>query len=243
MVNALKFGSSDLPPLLIVHGLFGSGRNWGVIAKRLADSYHVTAPDMRNHGQSPWFDSHTYADMAADLAPLAGGNVVGHSMGGKAAMTLALTRPDRVRRLIVADIAPVAYSHTQVHNIHAMRALDLSAITRRSEAAAMLEVEDDVRDFLLQSLDVKERKWRLNLDVLEAEMDAILGFPEIKGRYDGPCLFLSGAESSYVQPEHRQKIKTLFPNAKFAKIPGAGHWLHADKPREFEAAVRAFLAA
>lgn len=214
-----------------------------MIGKRLSDSFHVTAPDLRNHGQSPWEDSHSYEDLAADLAPLAaGGDVVGHSMGGKSAMVLALTRPDAVRRLVVADIAPVSYGHTQVHNIHAMKALDLAGLTRRSEAAERLEVEPEVRDFLLQSLDVKERRWRLNLDVLEAEMERILGFPEIEGRFEGPALFLSGAESDYVRPEHRERIRALFPAAKFAKIPGAGHWLHADRPREFEAAVRAFLA-
>ena len=98
-----------------------------------------------------------------------------------------------------------------------------------------------VRAFLLQSLDVKARRWRLNLDVLEAEMDKIIGFPEIEGRFDKPALFLSGADSTYVLPEHRERIKSLFPKARFAKIPGAGHWLHADKPREFEASVRAFF--
>lgn len=241
MLNHLTFGDPSLPRLLIVHGLFGSGRNWGVIGKRLSDTYHVTAPDMRNHGGSPRFDSHSYTDMAADLAPLAGGDVIGHSMGGKAAMVLALTQPTLVKRLIVADIAPVAYTHTQVHNIHAMQAVEPRTISRRSEAAAQLKVEDEVRDFLLQSLDVKAQKWRLNLAVLEAEMDKIIGFPEITGQYDGPTLFLSGGNSDYVQRHDRDRIKELFPNAKFAKIPGAGHWLHAEKPRDFEATVRAFL--
>ncbi len=242
MLNITQFGAEDLPKLLIVHGLFGSGRNWGVIGRRLSDSFHVTAPDLRNHGQSPWESRHGYGDLASDLAPLAGGDVVGHSMGGKAAMVLALTHPDRVRRLIVADIAPVSYGHSQIENIHAMRAVDLSRVSRRSDAAAQLHVDPGVRDFLLQSLDISGPAWRLNLDALEADMPQIMGFPEIAGTFDGPTLFLSGADSDYVQPEHRAPIKALFPNAKFAKIPGAGHWLHADKPREFEAAVRAFLA-
>ncbi len=241
MLHVHTHGSDDLPNLLIVHGLFGSGRNWGVIGKRLSDSYHVTAPDLRNHGASPWYDTHSYEDMAEDLAPLAGGDVVGHSMGGKAAMVLALTRPERVQRLIVADIAPVAYGHSQIHNIEAMQGVDLSQVTRRSEAAELLDVKPEVRSFLLQSLDVKEKRWTLNLDVLAREMDKILGFPEIDAQYEGPTLFLSGAESDYVKTEHRDRIKSLFPNAKFAKIPGAGHWLHADKPREFEATIRAFL--
>ena len=161
-------------------------------------------------------------------------------------MTLALTDPDRLRRIIIADIAPVAYGHTQQPLIDAMRQIDLSRIETRRDADTQLARHADdpgVRAFLLQSLDVKARRWRLNLDALEAEMDKIIGFPEIDGRFDGPALFLSGADSTYVLPEHRDRIKSLFPKARFAKIPGAGHWLHADKPREFEAAIRVFLDA
>ena len=98
-----------------------------------------------------------------------------------------------------------------------------------------------MRAFLLQSLDVKTRTWRINLDVLDREMDKILGFPDIDGQFEGPTLFLTGAESDYVERAHRDRSRALFPNARFASLPGAGHWLHADKPREFEAAVRVFL--
>lgn len=239
------------PPILIAHGLFGSARNWGVIAKRLAADRRVLSVDMRNHGDSPWHDSHAYADLADDLAGVIaahGGvaDVLGHSMGGKAAMALALSRPALVRRLIVADIAPVAYGHTQQPLIDAMRALDLSAVETRGDADRQLAAHVDapgVRAFLLQSLDVKGRRWRLNLDALARDMPQILGWPEIEGAFDGSALFLSGAQSDYVQPEHRATIKFLFPNAKFAKIPGAGHWLHADRPRAFEAAVAAFFAS
>ncbi|KPP92511.1 MAG: putative hydrolases or acyltransferases (alpha/beta hydrolase superfamily) [Rhodobacteraceae bacterium HLUCCA08] len=245
MLNLLTHGDPALPKLLIAHGLFGSGRNWGVIAKRLADRYHVLAPDLRNHGDSPWFDSHSYDDLAQDLAALLDRptDVVGHSMGGKAAMVLAVTYPDLVNRLIVADIAPVAYAHSQSHNIAAMRAVDLSGVARRSEAGDLLQVEEALKPFLLQSLDADGKRWKLNLDVLDRDMDKIVGFPELDGQFDGPALFLSGADSDYLQPAHRDRIKALFPAAKFAKIPGAGHWLHAEKPREFEAALRAFLEA
>ena len=167
--------------------------------------------------------------------------MVGHSMGGKAAMVLALQRPELVEKLIVADIAPVAYSHTQTQHIDAMRAVDLARVEKRSDAGASLDPE--VRDFLLQSLDIKEKAWKLNLDTLEAEMDKIIGFPEVEGTYEGPAFFLSGADSDYVLPAHRETIKRLFPAARFAALKGAGHWLHAQKPREFEAAVRAFLTA
>lgn len=231
-------------PLLIAHGLYGSARNWGVIAKRLSDARKVTAVDMRNHGESPWFDSHNYNDMASDLAPFAGGDVLGHSMGGKAAMVLALTQPDRVGRLIVADIAPVTYGHSQQIYIDAMRALDLTQVKTRGDADRQLAEHVDepgIRAFLLQSLDVKGRTWRLNFDALERDMAQIIGFPQIDGRFEGPALFLSGGESDYVLREHRGRIKELFPKARFAKIPGAGHWLHAEKPREFEAALRVFL--
>lgn len=246
MLNTITHGTTtDLPNLLIAHGLFGSGRNWGVISKRLSDSHQVTAVDMRNHGLSPWNQSHSYHDLAADLAELIDQpmDVLGHSMGGKAAMCLALAHPDKVKRLIVADIAPVAYAHTQTHNISAMRAVDLGSVHNRADAATQLAgLEPGLSDFFLQSLDLKEKRWRLNLDALEANMADIVGFPDVSGQFNGEVLFLSGANSDYVQQDHRHKIKGLFPRAKFAKIPGAGHWLHAEKPREFEAAVRAFLS-
>ena len=252
MLEMQTYGTDTVqPPILIAHGLFGSARNWGVIAKRLSASRRVVCIDMRNHGQSPWTDSHSYPDLASDLAEVVqeiGGHadVIGHSMGGKAAMVFALTHPDRVRRLLVADIAPVPYSHSQQSMIAAMRSIDLSRVDTRGDAdRQMAESVDDpsVRAFLLQSLDVKARGWRLNLDVLEKDMDLIVGFPEVSGQFDGPTLFLSGALSDYVLPEHRATIKAFFPKARHAKIPQAGHWLHAEKPREFEASAQAFLGA
>ncbi|MCE6951766.1 alpha/beta fold hydrolase [Cereibacter sphaeroides] len=244
---------SAAPPLLVAHGLFGSARNWGVICRRLAETRLVIAVDMRNHGGSPWTATHRYPEMAADLAEVVeaqGGraDVMGHSMGGKAAMHLALTRPDLVRRLVVADIAPVAYAHDQSRNVEAMRGLDLSALGTRGDADRRLaEVLPDagLRAFFLQSLDLKADppRWRLNLDVLAAEMPHILGWPETSGRFDGPALFLSGELSSYVGPQHRETILRLFPGARFAELKGAGHWLHAEKPRAFEETVRVFLDA
>jgi esterase len=240
-------------PLVIAHGLFGSGRNWGVIARRLADTRDVITVDMRNHGTSPRAPVHGYPEMAADLAGViasVGGraDVLGHSMGGKAAMQLALTQGDLIRRLVVADIAPVPYTHDQTRHIDAMRALDLTGLSTRAEADRRLSALIDdagLRAFFLQSLDLKTHPphWRLNLDVLEAEMPKIVGWPGTTGRFPRPALFLTGADSPYVQPDHRAVIKDLFPAARFAKIPGAGHWLHAEKPREFEDTVRVFLNA
>ncbi|MCC5970550.1 MAG: alpha/beta fold hydrolase [Pararhodobacter sp.] len=254
MLHRVRHGvGTALPPLLIVHGLFGSARNWGAIAKRLSDSRAVVAVDMRNHGASPFADSHNYADLAQDLAEVivAEGqpmDVIGHSMGGKAAMVLALTRPELVNRLVVADIAPVAYAHSQSQYITAMRALPLDGVSSRTEANtrfSALVSDPAVRAFLLQSLDLRASPpcWQLNLDVLEREMDAITGWPEDDSYapFDGPTLFLSGGDSDYVRAEHRPGIRALFPNARMAKLPGAGHWLHAEKPRDFEATLRVFL--
>tara|TARA_R110002072_G_scaffold146355_5_gene293192 strand:- start:964 stop:1491 length:528 start_codon:yes stop_codon:yes gene_type:complete len=166
-------------------------------------------------------------------------------MGGKAVMMLALTRPELLRRVIIADIAPVTYGHTQQMFIDAMRGVDLTQIERRSDAEAQLAtagVERALQSFFTQSLDVPGKRWRLNLDALEAEMPKIIGWPDdVSGQFAGPTLFLSGGASDYVQPEHREAIKALFPQARFAKIPGAGHWLHAEQPREFEATLRIFL--
>ncbi|APX10776.1 alpha/beta fold hydrolase [Tateyamaria omphalii] len=251
MLSYSEHGAADGIPLLIAHGLYGSGRNWGVIAKRLSDTRRVITVDMRNHGHSFWSGNHGYADLASDLADIIdalGGpmDVVGHSMGGKAAMMLALSRPDAVQRLVIGDIAPVSYSHSQMQFIDAMRAVNLSAVTRRSDANAQLAaqgVEPALCSFLTQSLDVAERRWRLNLDALASNMPAILGFPEVSGQFDGPTLFLSGGQSDYVAPGYRPTIRTLFPAARFVKIPNAGHWLHADDPRAFEGTVRAYLDA
>ncbi len=250
MLNMITHGDkTDQPGLLIVHGLYGSARNWGVIAKRLSDTRQVIAVDLRNHGHSEWKNTHTYQDLAGDLADTLthlGGSwdVMGHSMGGKASMVLALTQPELVNRLIVADIAPVNYSHTQIQYINAMKAVDLDKVEKRSDAGPLLtpHVDDpQLIPFFLQSLDVKNHRWLLNLDVLEKDMAHILSFPDISASYDGKTLFLSGALSDYVKREYRPDIKRLFPKAQFVKIPGAEHWLHAQKPREFEAAVRAWL--
>lgn len=250
MLNTILHGTpTDRPNLLIAHGLYGSARNWGVIAKRLSDSRQVTAVDMRNHGSSPWTNSHSYPDLADDLAEVISASgapmdVLGHSMGGKAAMTLALRHPDKVNRLIIGDISPVAYSHSQIQYIEAMRSVDLTRVQRRSDAEAQLAaagVETALQSFFTQSLDIPNKAWRLNLNTLADDMPRILGFPQIDAQWGGEALFLFGAQSDYVTDAYRPEIRRLFPKARFARIKDAGHWLHAEKPREFEASVRAFL--
>ncbi|TKZ21495.1 alpha/beta fold hydrolase [Shimia litoralis] len=250
MLNSITYGTrTDQPDLLIVHGLYGSGRNWGAIAKRLATGRRIVSVDQRNHGLSPWYSTNGYDDMANDLAEViqaqgAPMDVMGHSMGGKAAMVLALKHPELVNRLIVADIAPVSYAHSQTQHIDAMRQVNLDTVEKRSHALDQLAAHVDdptLRSFFTQSLDIKEKRWRLNLDVLEAEMPKIIGFPDVQGTFEHPTLFLSGAESDYVMPDHRPVIKQHFPKARFAKITGAGHWLHAEKPKEFVLSVGAWL--
>ncbi len=204
ILNMQIFGdATNHPTLLIAHGLFGSGRNWRAIAKRLSADRQVITVDMRNHAGSFWDDNHNYSAMAGDLAHcLAEINgpvdVLGHSMGGKAAMVLALRNPSNVNRLIVADIAPVAYTHSQMPNITAMRSMDMTHITKRSEADKMLAdkiTEPATRAFLVQSLELSEKsaRWTLNLDVLADNMDDIIGFPEITGVFQNDVLFIKGA--------------------------------------------------
>ncbi|MCC0065221.1 MAG: alpha/beta fold hydrolase [Defluviimonas sp.] len=254
MLNRIEMGApTGRPTLLIAHGLFGSARNWAAIQRRIAASRPTVAVDMRNHGLSPRAESQGYDDMAADLAAVAEAtgapvDLLGHSMGGKAAMQLALTRPELIRRLVVADIAPVAYGHSQSHLIAAMRTLDLATLGNRRDADTALSrtIEDPgLRAFLLQSLDLKSvpPAWRLNLDVLDREMGRITGWPGTEGRFAGPALFVLGADSDYVRPEHRALIRALFPRARIVKIPGAGHWLQADAPLAFQQTVEAFLDA
>jgi esterase len=251
-LNAIRHEGPAGVPLLIAHGLFGSARNWGAVAKRLSAGREVVAVDMRNHGASARDTDHSYAAQADDLAEAVealGGraDVLGHSMGGKAAMVLALTRPEVVRRLVVADIAPVAYEHTQMGFVEAMRDLDLEGVTRRSEADRRLAgaVPDrGVRAFLLQSLVLGEggARWALNLETLGAQMPAIMGFPAVEGRFEGPVLVLRGGDSDYVGDDRLAAFRGLFPDMRVETLEGAGHWLHAERPDAFAEVVATFLS-
>ncbi|MGJ3260703.1 MAG: alpha/beta fold hydrolase [Rhodospirillales bacterium] len=252
---ALSLSTSDLgdgTPVLILHGLFGRKRNWQAIQKRLADDARIISADMRNHGDSPWDDDMSYTAMADDLGGLirdlgAGpAIVVGHSMGGKAAMTLALNNPDLLKGLMVIDIAPVPYEHSYQPYIDAMRRVPLRDLERRSQAEQYLAeaiADPGVRAFLLQNLgqDDDGLKWQVNLDAIERGLPAILDFPADSGDpYDGPALFLRGGNSDFVEDAHVPLIENLFPMAEHADIPGAGHWVHAEKPEEVIRAIRGF---
>ena len=252
------YGEGAARKLVIMHGLLGAARNWMAIAKRLGGAFEVHALDLRNHGRSPWADGMHYRTMAADVARymeakgLAGATVIGHSMGGKASMALALDAPEIVGKLLVADIAPVRYGRVGrtsfLDYLDAMAEIDISGIERRSEADKLLApaIEDKaVRGFLLQNLTPDEAggfRWRCNIQGLVNGMADILDFPkELDGQtYGGPTLFLTGDQSDYVRREHRDRIRGLFPKARFAALKDAGHWLHADQPRAFMAAVNTF---
>ncbi|MBY0335180.1 MAG: alpha/beta fold hydrolase [Acetobacteraceae bacterium] len=240
------------PPVLLLHGLFGQGRNWATIQKRLAARHRVLAPDLRNHGTSPQAAGMTYAAMAEDVAEtmqsrgLAGAAVIGHSMGGKVAMALALRRPGLVSRLLVADMAPRRYAPALRPYVAAMRALPLTPGLTRKEADAALAPavpEAGIRAFLLQNLDVQGEapRWTLGLAGIAAGMPDIEDFAET-GRYEGPTLFLSGGRSPYVTDADRPAILALFPRARFARIEAAGHWVHAEQPDAFTALAMEFLA-
>lgn len=240
-------------PLLVIHGLFGSARNWATLARRFGERQRVYALDLRNHGSSPWAPTMSYPEMADDVLRFLDDRgfrravVVGHSMGGKAAMTLALDHPDRVERLVVVDIAPVAYSHTFLPFVQAMKRADLTVSNRRSDIESQLAdavPEAPLRSFLLQNLVLENGafRWRINLDAIEANMPDLIGFPDLGDRrYEGPTLFIGGAESNYTAPEHMGTIARHFPTARIERIPGAGHWVHAEKPDRFAELVEAFV--
>ena len=247
-----SFGDAA-PPLLVVHGLFGSSVNWRAIARALSDRYRVLVPDLRNHGRSPWQHGMDYFLLAEDLAAfidrrdLGSPIVLGHSMGGKAAMVLALTDPARVKSLIAVDIAPVGYAHSHLPFIEAMQRIDPGGIRSRKEAGERLrEAIPDarIRGFLLQNLERRDHgfRWRINLEALARNMEALTGFPDLRPRrWDGPALFIHGALSDYLRPEHRESVLAYFPNARFEEISDAGHWLHAERPGAFLEAVTRFL--
>ncbi|KAB7622677.1 alpha/beta fold hydrolase [Alkalilimnicola sp. S0819] len=242
------------PALVILHGLYGSGPNWNPQARRLLDRYRVIQPDLRNHGRSPHAEPMDYPAMAEDLRALLDEEaleqaiILGHSMGGKAAMTLALQAPERVRALVVADIAPVPYRHTQGHRqiIDALLALDTAALNSREEADQALAnaiPETLVRQFLLTNLvrGAQGYHWRIPLARLRAALPNIEGFPAFAEPYPGPALFIHGGASDYLAPEHEATVHRLFPQARLETLAGAGHWLHVEQPEVFADALESFL--
>jgi esterase len=242
-------------PLLLLHGLYGSSSNWRRIAKALSDAYRVISVDLRNHGASPWTATMSYEEMAADVAALIDKleldtpAVLGHSMGGKVAMTLALTDAKHVGQLIVVDIAPISYGDHFSSYTQAMRGVDaLHASGREEIKRALMHTIPDERTvgFLMTNLvrHGEQYDWRINLAALANSMSSISAFPDkLKGlHYDGPVTVIDGEHSNYISPEDQPRFLEYFPHARFETIGGAGHWLHADQPDAFVAVLRQALA-
>ena len=248
--------AGDGAAIAFCHGLFGQGRNWTQIAKALSADHRVLLLDMPNHGRSPWTESFDYIELADLVAEELRGDapviLVGHSMGGKIAMCVALRHPELVERLVVVDVAPVAYASGRefVGYVEAMRALDLGALERRDQAEEALRgaVPDPVvRSFLLQNLRRTDDGWRwqVNLDLLGESMDGLTGWPADRlgeSSYDGPVLWVGGANSDYIADEHSAEMDRRFPRNRRVLIKGAGHWVHSEQPEIFLEVLRRFVS-
>ena len=258
LLTASYFGPKEIiAPTIILHGLFGSARNWQTIARNLASSRSVWALDLRNHGRSPWATPMTYPAMTQDvihfIENLGQGPVtlIGHSMGGKVAMFLALTRPSLVSRLLILDIAPVTYDHMYIQKYtQIMQQLPIDQMSNRRDAEHFLTFripEGTLRAFFLQNLikDPHQNQWSwcINLNTISDSLSDLADFPPVRSgtRYTGPTLFVRGETSPYILPEHFTIIDELFLNAHHDVLLGANHWLHIQQPQAFMDKTWAFL--
>ena len=255
-LHSTTLGSAG-PRVAFCHGLFGQGKNWTGIARGLATDHRVTLLDLPNHGRSGWTDELSYAAMAdavhALLAQEAPGyevTLVGHSMGGKVAMALALRHPTLVRRLCVVDVSPVRYRSmgTFAGYVRGMRALDLNTLTDRAAADRGLQEavpDPTVRGFLLQNLrrDGQGWRWQMNLQLLGDHLDVLGDWPTPSAPpYPGPTLWVAGAGSDYITSDYAPAMRQLFPRVTLLTVKNAGHWVHSEQPEVFLAALKAFLA-
>ncbi len=242
------------PPLVILHGLFGSARNWQSVARQLAPEYRVIAADLRNHGRSPHAPSMNYRALTDDVCrlcdrlDLGAVTLLGHSMGGKVAMTLALMAPVRVARLVVVDIAPTATADIHTQLIDTLLALPLGDIKRRVDAEQRLATavpDRELRLFLLQNLQPGPdgSRWRVNLPALRQEMATLVAALPVDGRYPGPAHFIRGARSDRITEAEWPAIRALFPRCRLHTVENGGHWPHAEAPEAFMRALREALAA
>ncbi|WP_235530238.1 MULTISPECIES: alpha/beta fold hydrolase [unclassified Nocardioides] len=242
--------------VVFFHGLFGQGKNWTQVAKSLAPDHRVTLVDMPNHGRSAWTEHLDYVEFADRLAELFSADdpvvLVGHSMGAKIAMVLALRHPELVERLAVVDMSPVDYANGSEFGvfIEGMQGMDLDSLERRSDADAALEVaapSTTVRSFLLQNLRREGTGWRWqpNLELLGRELDVLGGWPEDRlgdvAPYEGRVLWVAGANSAYVTDEYADAMLRWFPRASRVTVKGAGHWVHSEQPEIFRQVLSRFV--
>lgn len=247
-------GSGD--PLIILHGLFGMLDNWQSFASHLSSAYYTYLVDLRNHGRSPHAPEMSYELMAEDLRETMesqwmydGAYVIGHSMGGKVAMQLALSHPDLVKALVIVDIAPVTYKGVHEGIIEALLNVPLDLVRSRAQVSAILEREiknTTISAFLMKSL-LRQKdgsfRWRMNLTSIAASYQALQAAPTWQGHpYQGPTLFIKGAQSDYLTTGSSKEIRKFFPNATISTIEGAGHWVHADEPIKLRQEVNGFLS-
>jgi esterase len=245
------FGDTTAPPLLILHGFFASSRNWRSVAQTLSDKFHVYVLDMRNHGASPHNPVMDYEVMANDVLQfmdarqIVAAAILGHSMGGKIAMWLALNHPQRVAKLMVVDIAPISYQHNFAAIIGALTALPLAEVNNRKQAEILLAEnipELSYRQFLLQNLVLQDEHygWRVDLAIFAHTAPTIVAFPNTEHvvPFTGKALFIAGADSDFVR---EKDIKRLFPQANLVFIEHAGHWLHVQQPTVFITVITDFL--
>tara|TARA_B100000902_G_C27273165_1_gene897402 strand:- start:548 stop:1306 length:759 start_codon:yes stop_codon:yes gene_type:complete len=249
-LNYKEFGSGD--PLIILHGLMGMLDNWQAPARLLENDFRVIIVDLRNHGHSPNDPIHTYEAMVNDVVELlddlqqSSSHFLGHSMGGKVVMKLAQLYPEKVQKLVIADIGPKFYPVHHQDVLTALRAVPLAALEKRTDAKAFMKphlAEAGVRQFLMKSLFRPERgkfDWRFNLDAIEDQIEHV-GEAIDDLDYDGETLFIRGGNSNYLLDNDWADIKIIFPNSYLETIDDAGHWLHAEKPHEFVEAVLNFL--
>lgn len=257
-IHATQVGETG-ERVVFLHGLFGQGKNFTQVAKALQPELMSLLVDLPNHGRSSWTDHVDYAEMADTVADFlrsdfgADGPVhlVGHSMGGKVAMVLALRHPDLIDRLVVVDITPSVSDGAGEfeHLLGSLASIDLATIDRRSEADEALREQipsATIRGFLLQNLRAgadDRYGWQANLDVLRRDLATIGDFPEIDATFDHPVLWIAGETSPYVQEEHEARMRQLFPRTRLVTIKGAGHWVHSEQPASFVSALRVFLTA
>lgn len=251
MLYYREFGAGD--PVIILHGLFGFSDNWQTIAKGLSEHHLVVTPDLRNHGRSAHLPTHTYPEMAEDLKQfmeekwMFSAAVVGHSMGGKVAMQLALSHPDMVEKLVVVDMEPQQADDNHSDIFEALLEMDLSKMTDRKEAENFLAAritDPGTRQFLLKNITREDNGafvWKMNLPVLWKHFPDVLAAVGGDQPFEKPALFVRGSRSNYIKDEDWPGVKKLFPQAELVTIQDAGHWVHADKPRELLEVLQHFL--